>query len=287
VNSGSGGAVLIGAACNHLYFMSSSFAGNRAAVYGGAVRASQVNAAINFATCTFNANKAQNGGAVSLGVGNGDGLTGALTTTAVTFSAATFAQNQATVAGGAVHLLNLNCAQFADSTFTLNTAGQGDGGALFLGALSNFVSIEGSTLTGNYAGKRGGALASETANDVTLGSTVMGNNRAGTEGGAVFAGSGSAVRTHSTAVFQVGGCGLCGCSGSGSGCRGYVWPVNGVHVIAIVVITLSSPSSIPLVSSLLIPFPALYHVINSCLHQPAQPMRPHQPRLPGRRSGPH
>ena len=70
VNSGNGGAILFGESCSYVYFLSPMFVNNGASGYGGAVRCSQVNFQINFASGSFVSNTAQNGGAVSLGVGN-------------------------------------------------------------------------------------------------------------------------------------------------------------------------------------------------------------------------
>ena len=55
-------------------------------------------------------------------------------------------------------MANLNCAQFFSTILTGNSALMGDGGAMYLGAVSNFIAINGSTMTLNQAGGRGGSM---------------------------------------------------------------------------------------------------------------------------------
>ena len=88
--------------------------------------------------------------------GNGNGLSGTLSPLAVFFLDVIFRTNIASVSGGALHLANLNCAQLLSTILSGNSALSGDGGAIYLGAVSNFVAINGSLMTLNHAGGRGG-----------------------------------------------------------------------------------------------------------------------------------
>jgi len=178
-----------------------TFAANSAEYSGGGM-ANDTNAGPTLIGCTFNGNSAGSGGGM---LDNGTGLT---------LTDCTFTGNQAT-SGGGMHNYESSSSMLTDCTFSGNSATDG-------GGMHNFKSsprLTNCTFSGNSAQYgNGGGMYNESSSP-TLTDCMFSGNAADRGGGMANFDSSSPAVTNCTfsdnsAVFNVGGGGMCNCSSS-------------------------------------------------------------------------
>ena len=163
VTSGSGGAICM---YGQLTVRGARFEGNTSTNRGGAIYASNsslesVTRYVEVTNCTFVANEAVLGGAISLYASSADYPEGAI----ITITGSTFRENKASLEisgassahGGAIYADRKVSLTVKDSSFTQNTAAT-EAGAIYL-AGESMATIQNSTLAENSTGKYGGAIA--------------------------------------------------------------------------------------------------------------------------------
>jgi len=169
----------------------STFDGNTANQFGGALYMERDDLTVNNSTFTNNT-AATSGGAINI-LGN---VSGDSTTIGITGS--TFTGNEATGSrGGAIYVQQLADMTVSQTTVDDNTAG-GNGGGIF--NLQSNVTVEQSTISNNTAGGDGGGIdaISSGASLTVINSTVSGNHADGEGGGIHTSNSGTNTITAST-----------------------------------------------------------------------------------------
>jgi uncharacterized repeat protein (TIGR01451 family) len=211
-NSSSGGAISVGGRVGSLVLMRSTFDGNTADNYGGAIQtdfpasitdcaftnnhARGVGGAIvgggvsTIRNSTFTGNSGENSGGGALYVSNYSvfdstftnnfsNAGGAVQGDSDTFTRTSFTGNSARQDGGAISSNNVTV---RESTFVNNHTVNYDGGAINADALT----LINSTLTGNTAGRYGGAIMKFRSQYITINNDTIAGNTANGIGGGVF-----------------------------------------------------------------------------------------------------
>lgn len=107
----------------------------------------------------------------------------------LTVASSTF-ENDAAEDGGAIYLFRFSATaveSITTSTFSGNSAGDDDGGAIYDG--SGDLQVSRSTFTANSSGFFGGALAYESGDDLSLTNDTFDGNQSGFDGGALYFGT--------------------------------------------------------------------------------------------------
>ncbi len=144
---------------------------NNTADTGGAVHVAAGGATLDVSACTFEGNRAGDGGALAVGEG-----------ATLSVAGSTFTSNTATNAGGAVYAAG-SVVTFDTLTFTENLAFHG--GALY--ATGSTVNTNGVTYTLNTASEHGGSLYLGDASALTEVGGVFSESSASTSGGGMYA----------------------------------------------------------------------------------------------------
>ena len=189
MGSGSGGAFCM---YGQLTVRDSHFEANTAGNRGGAIYASNSSAEhvtrfVEITRCTFTANEATLGGAVSLYASGADYPEGGIaniTDCAFTGNKASLAIGGASSAnGGAIYADRKASLTIKGSEFTENTAST-EAGVIYL-AGESVATLTDSSLTANTAGKHGGAIVVRSSY-LTVEGTDMVRNTASSNGGAIY-----------------------------------------------------------------------------------------------------
>jgi predicted outer membrane repeat protein len=168
-----------------LTVLNSTFTGNTAQSYGGAIYANYLTGPLTITGSTFTGNEStgQGGGAVAAFYDDDTEVFDLIVTDS------TFTGNTAADVGGAIYAYELNDVTITGSTFTANTAGSSAGAFMIYGDDDNAnVAITDTVISGNDAADYGGGLFVSYVVDLTITGTTITDNTADAEsGGGVYA----------------------------------------------------------------------------------------------------
>jgi hypothetical protein len=191
----------------------SGFTVKNGSTTGGGAILIQTSSSPTITDCIFDANSADNGGAVSISNGSprfenctfesnnattGNGGAVNVSSGAPRFSSCIFVSNGAVAQGGAAHVSGGTPA-FSDCTIWANQSQ--DGGAV--NSSGGTVSLADCRITGNEAASHGGAICVSSTGTVSATRATISGNKAGTDGGGICAISGgSTVTLHRVIVWD-------------------------------------------------------------------------------------